>query len=564
MSEETAIRTQPDSRMHTMLIIGDLSGIQDYLFDVANEGGQQARRLRARSFFIQLAAECLALRVMKAAGCSKEKLLFCGAGKFIIETESLSDEQRQALAAEQQRMTEWLLGETNAQLRLALTVSDSGDTPQASYEIANQSLQREKLRAWAETSLRESRWQPDLLILRQLDTPCKLCERRTGLVREQDQDTRETRLVCRRCHEDLELGKRLPRENNWIALRETGTSAFQFPGWKVTLHQERPAASPDWLLHLTNSELDAESAEPAVIKRALARHIPRDGEQRPIEFSKLAEKAQGDNLLAVLKSDADSLGEYFNRRLSSADDFTPLKQASREMDSFFGITLDKEISKSDWWDIYTIFAGGDDLLLIGPWNVIFDFAARANQMFKEKFNQHGLTLSAGLSFLKPKQPIKRAVEQAEELLHQAKTRKAPQADKEKDQFAAFGQIWKWKDHETITTQGKQLAAWVTAGIAERGWLQTLLRLAEWRQRKEAPDSSSLDRMIGAMATSRLSYFIARNFPGKDDRNLEKQKLRKWADTLINDFDSANNVETIYLSTIARYALTATRKVNVED
>lgn len=546
-----------------MLIIGDLSGIQDYLFDVANEGGQQARRLRARSFFIQLAAECLALRVMKAAGCSKDDLLFCGAGKFIIETDSLSDGQRQGLADEQKRLTEWLLGETNAQLRLALTISESGGSPQMSYEKANQSLQGKKLRAWAETSLDESRWRPDLLILRRLDKPCALCERRTGSVPETD-DAGERRLVCRRCHEDLELGKKLPKENNWIALRETGASEFHLPGWKVALHGERPAANYDWLLHLTNSETDVESAEDNVIKRALARHIPRDGEQRPIEFGDLARKAQGDNLLAVLKADADSLGEYFSKRLSGASDFTPLKQASREMDNFFGITLDKEISKSEWEDIYTVFAGGDDLLLVGPWNLIFDFAGHANQMFKRKFGGHGLTLSAGLSFLKPKQPIKRAVEQAEELLHQAKTMAAPRAAAAKDQFSAFGQIWKWSDHAAITQSAKQLTDWVNAGIAERGWLQTLLRLAEWRQRKDVPGAKPIDRMIGAMATSRLVYFVTRNFPGKNDRNPEKRKLRQWADALIDDFDEPKNVETIYLSTIVRYALTATRTVNSEE
>ncbi|MFN0110893.1 MAG: hypothetical protein ACKVZH_18690, partial [Blastocatellia bacterium] len=110
------------------LIIGDLSGIQDYLFDVANEGGQQARRLRARSFFIQLAAECLALRVMKAAACTKDHLLFCGAGKFIIETNSLADDQRDELDAEQKQISQWLLGETNGQLRFSLAVEEYGDT----------------------------------------------------------------------------------------------------------------------------------------------------------------------------------------------------------------------------------------------------------------------------------------------------------------------------------------------------------------------------------------------------------------------------------------------------
>jgi len=39
-----------------MIVLGDISGIQSYLFDVAEAGGGQARRLRARSCFIQLLA----------------------------------------------------------------------------------------------------------------------------------------------------------------------------------------------------------------------------------------------------------------------------------------------------------------------------------------------------------------------------------------------------------------------------------------------------------------------------------------------------------------------------
>lgn len=562
MSEEIHIAIQPDLPIPATLIIGDLSGIQDYLFDVADEGGQQARRLRARSFFIQLAAECLALRVIKAVGCSKNSLLFCGAGKFIIEVDSLSDGQRQALASEQQRMTEWLLRETNAQLRLALAISESGDTPQARYENASQELQREKLRAWATTSLKESKWHSDSLILKQLDTPCSLCQRRTGK-EETDKDTGETRFVCRRCYEDWMMGKQLPK-TRWIALSETGTETFHLPGWNASLHLERPAANYDLLIHLTNYEKDSTANEPQVTKRALARHIPLTGDGQAEQFENLAKKAIGDNLLAVLKADADSLGQYFSRLLNDAKDLSPLKHASREMDDFFGIALDREVSKFDWELIYTIFAGGDDLLLVGPWDVIFDFAAHANRMFKQKFGERGLTLSAGMTFLKPKQPIKRAVEQAEELLHAAKTQKAPNATAQKDQFAAFGQIWKWSNHSAITEQAKQLTDWVNTGIAERGWLQTLLHLAEWRQCKDDPNAKSVDRMVATMATAHLSYFVARNLPRKDDRNPEKRKLRQWADGLVNDFDGANKVETTYLPTIVRYALTATRKVNVED
>ena len=67
-----------------MIVLGDISGIQSYVFDVAEEGGGQARRLRARSFFVQLLAEAAALRVRRALGWRPEAVLLCGAGKFTL------------------------------------------------------------------------------------------------------------------------------------------------------------------------------------------------------------------------------------------------------------------------------------------------------------------------------------------------------------------------------------------------------------------------------------------------------------------------------------------------
>ena len=69
-----------------MIILGDLSGIQTYLFDVADAGGAQARRLRARSFFLQLLPEAAALHVLAALNWwpIKEHLLASCAGKFLV------------------------------------------------------------------------------------------------------------------------------------------------------------------------------------------------------------------------------------------------------------------------------------------------------------------------------------------------------------------------------------------------------------------------------------------------------------------------------------------------
>lgn len=544
-----------------MLIIGDLSGIQDYLFDVASEGGRQARRLRARSFYIQLVAECLALRILKAAGCVKEQLLFCGAGKFIIEARVLSVEQRQALQAEADEMTRWLLKKTNAQLRFSLAINDRGDSPQLLYENTIQLLQQEKLQSWASVATRLGQWETSELLLESISPPCDLCRRRKGIVSDTDIDTGQIKTICSRCNDDRQLGGLIP-ETQWIALSEAehsnvSSSSFILPGWNVSLTKGRPAFNDGPLLHLTTQSKDIHTNDSQIFSRALIRHIPRDPDDNrtATDFQTIAEQSQGDQLLAVFKADVDSLGNFIDDLLAPAQDFKPLSQFSREMDSFFGVTLNNEMGKPDWNWIYTIFAGGDDLLLVGPWQVMFNFAERVNSLFRQQFGSRGLTISAGITLIKPKRSIKHAVEKAEELLRIAKSQSAFNANVAKDQVAAFGQVWKWQHHATILASAKKLAQWVDDGIAERGWLHTLLRLGEWRMQ---------GGLSGAMATSRLAYLVARNYPRKDDKDSRKRELRHWADQLITDFDTGKNVETLYLPSIVRYAITATRSTKTED
>src|SRR5207244_2333418 len=98
----------PDRKATWMIILGDISGIQNYVFDVAEEGGGQAQRLRARSFFVQLLAETAALRVLRALEWPLDTILLSGAGKFSLQGPG-PPEVEKCLAGEQQLINEWLL-----------------------------------------------------------------------------------------------------------------------------------------------------------------------------------------------------------------------------------------------------------------------------------------------------------------------------------------------------------------------------------------------------------------------------------------------------------------------
>jgi CRISPR-associated protein Csm1 len=523
-----------------MIVLGDISGIQNYVFDVTEEGGGQARRLRARSFFVQLLAEAAALRVRRALDWGTETVLLCGAGKFTLRG-TYAGQAEGLLIAEQQAINEWLQRETRGELRLTLAWSDSADSDLSVYQAAQQQLQRKKAQPWAPTS--GGNWADSRLILDPLDTPCNLCHHAPATEEEIDADGTERR-VCRTCTMNREVGQKLPRAR-WLIIRERPEAAdLTILGLGIDVITDDFATIGPEVLAVANLQYP-ESCPPwcpreLFMQRRLMAHIPVDDDGQPIWFTELAEQfSQGAPQLAVLKADADSLGVLFERLLNSGD-LNATRQLSDRLDEFFASRLRRELANrnSRWWPIYTIFAGGDDLVMVGPWNVMVDFAAEMQRWFKQQFPE--LTLSAGLELIKPKRPIKAAVERAELLLNEAK-------DQGKDRLAAFGQVWPWNDHDTIISTAKQLVDWTNAGDIQRGWLHTLLELVLARH-GDRPEP---------LATARLTYHVSRNWK-KDTPAWQ------WANRLIHDFDDREQIQVRYLPAIVRYALTATRTRGEED
>jgi CRISPR-associated protein Csm1 len=519
-----------------MIVLGDISGIQNYVFDVAEEGGGQARRLRARSFFVQLLAESAALHVRRALGWGPEAVLLCGASKFTLRG-SCAGSADGLLAAEQQAINDWLRRETAGELRLTLAWAQVAESDNVAYQAAQHELQRRKAQPWAPAL--GAGWADSRLLLDPLDTPCSLCHHAPATEEEIDPDG-VPRLVCRTCSRNRVLGQMLPRAR-WLVIQDgsqaddlamfglridvvTNDSVTIGPGTLAVANLQESETCPSWC------------PRDRFMQRRLMAHVPVHNDGQPVWFTELAEThSQGDPLLAVLKADADSLGVQFEHLLNSGG-LDAMRALSDRLDEFFAGRLRRELARRNdrWWPIYTIFAGGDDLIMVGPWNVMVDFAGTMRHWFTEEFGDHGLTLSAGLELMKPKRPIKPAVERAELLLKEAK-------DSGKDRLAAFGQVWPWKDHNTIIDAARQLVEWANAGDIQRGWLHTLLEHALARH-SDKPEP---------LATARLAYHV--------DRNWKKgTPACRWANQLISIFDDPNNIQVRYLPAIVRYALTATR------
>lgn len=533
-----------------MLIIADLSGIQDFLFDVQDEGGGQAASLRFRSLRIQLIAEVVAARLRQAAGLGEDRLLFCVAGKVALDGTGVSDARLEALQAEKVAVEHWLMQQTHGRLRLSVAISKAEGNDAKRHEAAMKAQVREKLRTWAPAA--GEGWGPMV--------------------------STEPFNRNAEAERDTHWGDRLRKEAAWLV----GTMDYAKSG------SHSPAEDVVGV-RLTTQDHEPRSGD-AIVKRdlrALARHIPRHADNKPVEFVELASRAGGGRgmpMLGVLKADADSLGAAV-RSLLASKGFAGMKALSQKLEQFFGKELNRLMDQppagKPWGDLYTVFAGGDDLLLVGPWDTVLDFAGELQSRFAQGFGQSAkgrdhapLTLSAGVAIVKPKFPIRLAAEQAEELLHEAKSCTAKGATAPKDQIACLGGLWKWPAHAAVISAGRQLAQWVDEGIIQRNWLHTLLELAILRRTELAPLRTAptdmqtrLSHVIApAMATSRLAYHVARNWPTirpnpRDAKERASNDAREWIDRIYQQFDrfeSATDSSTLHLPSIVRYAMLATR------
>lgn len=474
----------------------DLSGIQKYVLGVKTAGNTQAKRLRARSFLLELYERAALLAVQESLGVTSDDVLIQGGGGFLVrlgkptESQALSD-----LAAE-------LQGRIWRELRGEVSLSWGwGATPQD----ARLHLEREKRRPGRSVFQADQSWRHDRLSLPAMGDPCDVCGRAPGSRTVRDDDSAEV-VHCANCLAARDLGERLTR---WTRMRPT-------------------VCGPVQALEVRFAEARGDHGDSFPV----GRWIPRSGNGDPLTFREIAGKAKGQSSLAVLKADVDDTGIHLARAAAADQTYGQLQKFSRDLHQFFLERVQQMLARS-WDSIYTIYAGGDDLLLVGPWNQAFDFAgALAREFETGPGAEYGLTFSAGLALTPYRVPIRHAVELAEELLESAKQVQG------KNRCAGLGAIWTWDDHDLVIGSGRDLAHWVESRLLSRSLLHRLLRLLE------SDDPTRWARWV---------YQIKRNVSPRNGGAA----VHGWSDRTIDMLDADESLSSTVAASI-RYAFLATR------
>jgi len=258
----------------------------------------------------------------------------------------------------------------------------------------------------------------------------------------------------------------------------------------------------------------------------------------------------GTQFLGVLRADVDNLGKLFSEGIGEVKSLSRLATLSRMTDLFFSgwvnETLKSPPDDRRYDRIYTVYAGGDDLCLVGPWDVIVDFARHlASEFERYVAGNPNVTLSAAITVTKPKFPIATSARNVGELLKAAK-------NAGRNRFNLFGVIARWRDlpdwvdldddlKDRLEEQRKhamlllddlwpwaelldeELCCWREAKPARypvsTGFAHRLLSYAEMARMWEQEERISAEDM---MYLARLAYDLGRNVV-KSDAVLEETK-----------------------------------------
>ena len=427
-----------------LLVVGDMGGIQGHIYRIAGAEagvGGIAKRLRARSLEVSLAAEAMALGLLRHLGLTPLNRILGAGGKFYLLLPN-TPEAVASLEEARKDWGRWALKRGGSLVPHLAWVSFRGQDFRdfaALLKRLHGALAREKLRPFAFLAATGE-------VLGAPLRPCAAC----GL---EPARRDEPGSLCPDCEREAALGARLPRSDRvGFFLEEAPRPYLDFPGVKVGLGGPLEGA-----FHLFRARLDfAPWPHPSEAKPLLG-HLPRvehalkakgwsleayrawaeeeglleDEEPHPekvLTFAELAALSEGAPYLGALMLDADRMGEAFATgfRREGRDLATPSRLAalSRTLEVFFTtevLTLLEEplrYRQRLGWDgleaqrkearyplLYSVYSGGDDLFLLGPWDVLLDFALDLERLYRLFTRHPRLTLSGGFLLAHPSLPV---------------------------------------------------------------------------------------------------------------------------------------------------------------
>ena len=479
-----------DLQEDTMVMIGgDLSGIQSFIYDIISKNA--AKNLKGRSFYLELLTDSIIHFILKKLNLYESNLIYGSGGKFYILAPNTSFVQNTLKEVEE-------------------TISEKiFETHETSlyFAIAQEKLNAEKIfehnigEAWQQLNEKLNQKKRQRYSNKLVDDYEKFFEpipvgkkNRDAITGFEIYDNTPTKMVngvfmAKSTFEQIELGKLLKNSKYWIRsdekipywernkvkgfdpiglgiyhyfLTESPDSRNYFSS--VDNATIRTINSPDFLangLSGKNNIYDMAYYGGNNYPAYETNQTDEEGEHEagdPKTFDQLAGNSDFKRI-GILRMDADSLGQVF---MSGFDKerrtFSRYSTLSRNLDHFFKGYINTIWNQEKYrHHTFIVYAGGDDIFIVGQWNVLIEMAVEINNEFKRwtAFNDN-LTLSGGIAIVSPKFPIMKGAVLSADAEEEAKSYVFEGKEKflEKSAFSLMGVPLHWKQEMPMLSELK--------------------------------------------------------------------------------------------------------------
>lgn len=564
-----------------LLVSGDISGIQDFIYTIPSKGA--LKTLRGRSLYIDLLLEEFIDEYLEQIGLSRANVLYSGGGHFYILAPNIEDTKK-AIDKLQAKMNRWLMENIGINLYLAIGMAEcsannlmKSEAQGNLFAIVNKKLKDDKTIRYSKD---EDFLEHIFNVEKEEDTAKKECNICHNLVDKLWKYNSDEEIACEFCLNLYKLGQDILTQDLVFVISEEkidgGIKIFgkdkDLYMYAVNIEDIDMFKGKILRIYSKNSLLENDLA----IRLYLADYSAKNENDEVMTFDDLAKNSckidKGIKRLGVLRLDVDDLGIAFSSGFVSDKDkiednlryatLSRYADLSKDISMFFKVAINKicasdltgcvdfeekafnifGIAKAPKRKVNIIYAGGDDLFLVGAWDEVLEVAIDINRAFKQ-FTNGKLTLSAGMAMFNPTYPISKMAEIAGLLVQMSKNRK------DKNSIALFGMETNLKANGQL--ECKHIYTWADFEMKvckeKMNYLLARLSFDGDKFNKLSVGKSLIYRLMDLIQLAdedklniaRFAYVLARMQP-KQDKDEQKRKV--YEDFVSKMYQWINNNE----------------------
>ena len=465
-----------------MIINGDLSGIQKFIFKISSPDDAQkgmSKRLRGRSVYLSLLNKAIVDYIVDELNITPANILFSAGGRFTLLAPN-TEESKNKIEEISNKLNEYFIKHFNAELYLSLVFEECSGEEIANFnkitKCLNHKLTNDKKQKYIQQLDKVFEIEDSV----SYDNLCIVCGNKTN------------QKLCSDCNSHEELGRKISNAKYMLICKSSEkNSKFDVyievlnRGYKFINGNKELLETIEFLSnecqHVEISKLNDTNFLDLTEKinysnvsftfSFLGNTVPRHSIEDVYSFEQLSHISKGINKIGVLKMDVDNLGLIFSEgfdekvysisrvstlstyldlffsgiinnitneyRVYESDDTDEIKIKTKDEESEISLTRNENRNNSSS-TLYINYSGGDDLLVIGPYDDIMEFSLNFRNKFKEWVcNNDSITLSAGVSVVNSKFPIGKAVDYSEKNLEVSKK-------SGKDKITIFNEVLSWQ------------------------------------------------------------------------------------------------------------------------